>query len=58
MEYLSIFMEQGITKILFNKLLSETNNDYKLEKLQQKHMESREIKLFNNQTPRIKTEKN
>jgi hypothetical protein len=36
-------MEQGITKLLFNKLLSETNNDYKLEKLQQKYMESKEI---------------
>jgi hypothetical protein len=31
-----------------NKLLSKTNNDYKLEKLQQKYMESKEIKLFNN----------
>jgi hypothetical protein len=41
-------MEQGITKVLLNKLLSKTNNDYKLEKLQQKYMESKEIKLFNN----------
>ena len=31
-----------------NKLSSDTNNDYKLEKLQQKYMESKEIKLFNN----------
>jgi deoxycytidine triphosphate deaminase len=44
MEYFSIFKEQGITKILFNELLSKTNNDYKLEKLQQKYMESKEIK--------------
>jgi hypothetical protein len=36
----------------------KTNNDYKLEKLQQKYMESKEIKLFNNYTPRIKTENN
>jgi hypothetical protein len=41
-------MEEGITKILFNKLLSETKNDYKLEKLQQKYIESKERKLFKN----------
>jgi hypothetical protein len=39
MEYLSILMQEGITKPLFNKLLSETNNHYKLEKLQQQYME-------------------
>jgi hypothetical protein len=45
MEYFSIFMEQGITKPLFNNILSYTNNHYKLEKLQQQYMESRERKL-------------
>jgi oligoribonuclease NrnB/cAMP/cGMP phosphodiesterase (DHH superfamily) len=57
MEYSSIFMEQGITKPLFNRILSETNNYYKLEKLQQQYMESKERKLCNNQPSRIKTEK-
>lgn len=38
-----------ITNSLFNKILSKTNNYYKLEKSQQKHMESKERKLCNNQ---------
>jgi hypothetical protein len=58
MEYYSIFMEQGITKPLFNKILSYTNIYYKLEKLQQKYMDSREIKLCNNWMPMIKTKNN
>jgi hypothetical protein len=58
MEYLSIFMEQGITKPLLNTLLSKTNNHYKLEKLQQKHMESKERKICNNYPPRSKTKNN
>jgi len=58
MEQSSIFMEHGVTKPLFNKLLSETNNNYKLEKLQKQYMESKEIKLCNNYPPRIKTKNN
>jgi hypothetical protein len=45
MEYSSIFMEQGITKPLFNMILSDTNNYNKLEKLQQQYMESKEMKI-------------
>jgi hypothetical protein len=58
MEYSSIFMEQCIKKPLYNKLLLETNNYYKLEKLQKQYMESKERKLCNNQPSRIKTKKN
>jgi hypothetical protein len=57
-EYLSIFLEQGITKTLFNKILSKTHNYYKLENLQQRYMESKERKLCNNQPSSIKEKKN
>ena len=49
---------KGITKPLFNRILSKTNNYYKFEKLQQKYMESKKRKLCNYQPSRIKIKKN
>jgi len=50
-----ILLEQYITKPLCDMILSRTNKYKKLEKSQQQHMESKEIKSCNYQLSRIKT---